>query len=215
MDKKLIKDVWLWSQLSFAFLYTLSILRIFIKIPILSNLPCFSLCLLLSISYIMTMSKKILTSEITSIVSETNFYCLIVLLSFPSKILLLPFYVSSIFNLVDFVVTNKRQYHKYFFYETCKNIIIKRDIFIFSVYLLDVVGIFVASVGMLFRISNVMTVIGYCGVIRQEYLRSEKMKIIISDFFKLLDSKVDKMPEIVKQWYVYSRDSKVKEIKTE
>lgn len=201
MRSESLKNIWFYTNLTFFASYSLAILRIFVAFP-LPVPPSFINCIFLLVSYALTFQGFIahLKSQEVNLVARKvfthpNMFCIFLFLCFVPNILLLPFYLLSIYHIVSSIVARKETFQSYFFY----NFVVFLNSNIGSIgrtaLLLEIV-LFPVACGMaLFRKIGLITVVAYALMLRQQYSLNNSMKAVAMECIHGMHALVMKMPE--------------------
>lgn len=195
---KEIKAVWFYSNLAFIVNYTLTIIKLFVTIPIPYLSHYFNnLCLFISYTILVVdLFKNIQRPDFSfkKIYTNQNFMCIFLFVCFIPNILLFPFFLLSLFHINNVVLSQKKVYEAYFFYDFCvllgrhSNTIGRTSMF--CEVILAPVAIVLTLLGKL----NVFSSLVYLAIIRQQYLSNIVMKSVIEEIILNIDNLMAKMP---------------------
>ncbi len=208
---KEIKAVWFYSNLAFIINYTLTCIKLFVTIPV----PYFShyfnnLCLLVSYSIlVLDLLKNYNTPGFSfkKIYTNQNFMCIFLFICFIPNILLFPFFMLSVFHVNNVILSQKKLYESYFFYDLCVMLgrhsnTIGRSSMYCEVILLPI-GLILVFLGQI----RVFTFMVYCTIIRQQYICNSTMRSVIEEIIFNIDKLISKMPAQVATLYTNVKEN--------
>lgn len=201
MDKKQIQNLWLYSNSLFLLNYSLAILSLFVAFPV-PKLPSFFNNLFLIFSYALTfqslaanIKSQGIATFLTKASSQPNTFCLALFLTFIPNILLLPFYVLCIYHICSAVLSRKKEFENYFFYEICvalgKNLnSIGRLALILELTMAPLCVILLFA-----RYISIFSLIAYFIMVRRQCQTNKAMKDVLGEILHTLHGILSKMPE--------------------
>ena len=208
MDKKTIQDLWLGSNIAFVLNYTLLILNLFVAFPV-PRLPSIFNSLFLIFAYTLTfhslfinLKSQSFNSLIFKIISQPNTFCIGFFITFPPNILLAPFFLLSIYHITSAVLSRKKEFEIYFFYEICI-VLGKHLTFIGRLALL--IELFLSPICfilVLFRKISFFTLISYICMVRKQCQSNKVMKDIFEECMLNVHSVLLKLPDNYKAMYL-------------
>lgn len=208
MDKKSIQDFWLYSNIAFVSNYTLFLLSLCVAFPV-PRLPSFFNCFFLIFAYALTFhslfinfKSQSLNSFASKIFSQPNTFCLFFFATFPPIILLIPFYLLSIYHITSAILSRKKDFENFFFYE------------IFVVF-----GKYLTSIGRcaliielsltpvciimtLFRRCSIFTFISYIFMVRKQCQINKAMRDVLDECIHKIHGLFLKLPDNYKAMYL-------------
>lgn len=197
------KNLWLGLNAFFAANYSLYILLFIIRIP-LAPLPGVVNTLSLIISY--SLGLKMSYKGISDAISQSNFYCLIVLITFPNQILLMPFYLLSIYHLSSYVLSNRKIFEKTAVYTMCLAVATYHVQLGRLALILEILCVPVSFGLILFGYSNFATFTAYSAMVRQQYLTNPTMRSVFGEVRVCLDNWTKLCPPVIQDYYIRGRD---------
>ncbi|KAM0680064.1 hypothetical protein GINT2_001754 [Glugoides intestinalis] len=208
MNRSTVKDIWFYSNICLFINYSLTILKLFVALPI-PRLPSFFNSAFLIVSYSLTFEALLsnlkttgLNAFIKKICSQPNAYCIALFFCFPPNIILFPFYILGMYHIATFVTTKKERFGSSFIFEYCvflnnNTASIGRLSLFFQVLLVPVAFILfvVRSIGL-------MTFLAYVLMVRHQYMASEHMRAVVGEILQYLNGLSMNMPDEVKMNYL-------------
>lgn len=200
-----IRELWFYSSMAFIVNYTLTYLRMFVSVP-LPHLPSFfnNLCLLVSYGVtILDLFRSMNSPGFTfkRIYTNQNFVCLGLFLCFVPNILLLPFFLLSVYHINANILSRKQEFEKYFFFDFC--VLLGRNssrIGRTAIYL-EVLLVPISLILLLCRRLGFIPFIVYCAIVRQQYINNRSMKSVVEEIILKVDDLVSKMPNGIRTYY--------------
>lgn len=199
----MVKRTWAVSNLFFVTNYSIYLLLYIIKIPI-HPFPQILNILSLVISYSTSLTKCF--NNIGGIFEESNFYCILVFITFPRNILLLPFYFLSVYHLITFILSNKSCFEKYWIYGLCRSLSNIHVVLGRIALMAEVVCCALSFVLFFTRFGSLGTFVAYGVMIRQQYYNNPNMRSVLSELRMRTDEMMKYMPVNVQKYYVSGRD---------
>lgn len=203
IDSREIKRAWFYLNIIFIANYTISILRLFIRIGI-PHLPNFFNILILLSSYLITLLDAI--KKPGKLMSHPNTICLGLFLTFPDYILLIPFYILSIYHTNSFILSQKKNYEKLPFFNICAMIGQYSSHLGRTAMYFEVINIPLAIILMLLGRSSIRTVIAFMAVVRQQYVNNSTMKGVVGELMTYVDQVVSNLPDSFKGLYNQAKE---------
>jgi len=208
MSPESFKNLWFYTNSAFFINYSLSILKLLVAFP-LPVLPSSVNCLLLFVSYALTFRgflPHLKSQEINTIAKKIfthpNMFCIFLFLCFVPNILLLPFYLLTVYHMVTSIVARKETFQFYFFY----NFVVFLNTNISAIgkaALVLEIGLFpVACIMMVMRRIGLLTLLAYGLMLRQQYSQSASMKEVAMESVQQLHGLFMKMPEGVRMRFL-------------
>ncbi|KAM0688143.1 hypothetical protein COBT_000602 [Conglomerata obtusa] len=172
MKKTDSKKLWLFSNLFFTTTYTLTLLPFIINIP--HIIPTAFLTTSLIIAYASTLTKIIKNPKL--LLSNSNFYCILIFLTFPPRLLLLPFYIISVTNICSFIVLHKKKYDRYSMYPYAVDIVQhQKELYIIS-YVMEILCVPISLVMCVLGRASLLTLMTYFYCVSYEYCHNPVMR---------------------------------------
>lgn len=204
-NSRKIREVWFYSNLAFIVNYFLTYVRMFVSIP-LPHFPSFfnSLCLLVSYGVtIMDILRSIGSPGFSfkKVYTNQNLICIGLFLCFVPNILLLPFFLLSVYHVNADILSRKQEFERYFFFDFC--ILLGRSsscIGRTAIYL-EVLLVPVSFIMVLFRMLGFVPFVVYCGIVRQQYINNRSMKSVVEEIVLRVDDLVSRMPKWMSTHY--------------
>lgn len=166
--------IWAISTIAFMLAYTINYIPYIIKIPLAVNKHI--LAILLIISYGSTYDIKATLDKPQSALIKSNTYCLFLFVTFPTNILLLPFFFMSILNISSYVIKNRKRYETFKIYELTKQIMLRKRIVYLFCCILEVLMIPMCILLMVFGLCTLLTFLAYFYIVLFEYQMNGVMK---------------------------------------
>lgn len=199
LDSREIKKIWFYLNILFVANYSLSILRMFIRIP-LPRLPnIFNILFLISV-YAITLID--ILKNVKKLFSHPNTFCLFLFFTLPHQILLFPFFILSIYHINSFILSQKKTFERMPFFNICAMIgQHTASIGKLAMYS-EVLDIPISILMMIFRKASIWTVLAFVLIVRQQYFNNSVMKGVIGEILMHSDTFFNNMPECFNSSYI-------------
>jgi transmembrane protein 33 len=199
---KNLKDFWLYLNLLFICNYTLAIANLCTTIYV-PSLPSWINSVVLIVTYAITMVD--IFKNLPKLVRHPNFICIFLFATFPCNILLLPFFLLSVYHLNNEIISKKKIYEKYFFYQvSCAiavhSIYIGRFAMFSEVFCIPLSFILFAM-----GRSSILTFVAYAVIVRQQYINNQSMKSVIKEIIFKIDQLLGCLPDSMKNKYFQAK----------
>lgn len=202
---KKIRELWFYSNLVFIVNYVLTYTRMFISVP-LPHLPSFfnNLCLLVSYGVtILDLFRNMRSPgfSLRKIYTNQNLICLGLFLCFVPNILLLPFFLLSVYHINADILSRKQEFEKYFFFDFCALLGRNSSNIGRTAMYLEVLLVPVSFVLLLARKLGFIPFVVYCAIVRQQYINNRSMKSVVEEIILKVDDLISRMPDWMKTYY--------------
>ncbi|KAG5859927.1 transmembrane protein 33 [Encephalitozoon hellem] len=197
------KKTWMMLNMLFGANYTLYIILHLIRIPI-YPLPNFVNILCLISSYSISLLPHF--SSIGEILSQPNIYCIMVFLTFPHEILLLPFYLLSIYHLSSFVLSNKKIFERTGIYPVCVSLSAYHVSLGRLALFTEALAVPLSFLMIFLRKSSLVTFTTFIAMVRQQYFNNPSMRSVFGEMRVSLDRWILNCPRDVQEYYRKGRD---------
>ncbi len=176
-----LKEAWFYLNCIFIINFTLRILRFINGIYLLLYLPNFVNCLILIFAYLFSVFDII--RDFRKLLKNQNFLCIFLFFTFPHWILLIPFYILSIYHVNGYIIMKK----KFIYSDIVKKVtgfIAEHSFHLGKIALFTELYASVLSFLMLiFGVSSIKTCVMYIFIIWHQYTHNILMKNIVTDVF--------------------------------
>ncbi|WUR05143.1 uncharacterized protein VNE69_12128 [Vairimorpha necatrix] len=173
----IFKKIWALSTLFFVLNYFLFLFLLFVRLP-LSPFPHILNIISLFISYSIGLRK---TKDLFKLFNESNFFCLVCFLFLPSNILLFPFFLLGIYNLISFVLSNRKVFENMFILDLCMSLstvhVMIGRVALFS----ELICLSINFLMFLVRKSSLGSLISYGVMVRQQYIYNNNMRSVVNE----------------------------------
>ncbi|KAF9763031.1 hypothetical protein NGRA_1573 [Nosema granulosis] len=200
---KAFKKTWLISNALFVLNYSLYLSLFIVRLPI-PNLPSIFNIIFLLLSYSTSLLKMI--NKISTIPAQPNFYCILVFLTFPSPILLLPFYFLSLYHLISFVLSHKVEFEHSGIYRLCVVLSSWHVALGRMALVCKIVGVPLSLILFVFGSGSIGTFLTYIWMVRQEYQNIPAMRSVFGEVRCRMDEAVGMLPENVQYFYLKTKE---------
>lgn len=197
------KKTWVSLNALFVANYSLSIILYVVRIP-LYPLPNFVNVLCLASSYAISLLPFV--SSVSEILSQPNIYCIVVFLTFPHEILLLPFYLLSMYHLSSFVISNKRIFEGTNTYAICMALFTYHVGLGRLALLTEILAVPLSFLMIFFRASSIVTFTAFAAMVRQQYFSNPAMRSVFGEMRVFMDRWITVCPKDVQEYYRKGRD---------
>lgn len=165
---------WIVANLAVVIAYTINFIPYLIKIPVSINKHI--IISFLIVSYASTYNIQDTFGNLPGLLLKSNTYCLLLFMTFPAKILLLPFYFIAVINLSAFVIKNRKQFENYRIYEISKKIMLRKREAYLLCYFTEISMIPMCILLMCFGACTLLTFMAYLYVVLFEYKTNSIMR---------------------------------------
>lgn len=139
--------------------------------------------------------------NLNDIFNHPNTYCLLVFITFPSTILLFPFYLLSIHNMMSFILSNKKVFENTRIYKICRYL----SSFHYSIGRFALMSEIICSglclILYFLRIDSFCTLVAYFVMVRNQYVTHGFMRSVFGEMRVYADKICALMPSKVQCWY--------------
>ncbi|KAF7684558.1 hypothetical protein TCON_0251 [Astathelohania contejeani] len=210
MNKQMQKQLWLNLHLSFIIAYTIYIITRIIRLPLLKSLPRQLFSILLIVAYGLTLDISAMVRNWSNVLTSRNFHCMLLFATFPQRFVFFPFYLSSILNVLDEVVRNKKIYKNSWFYDFSIKALAYQNQMCDGVYFSEICMIPVLFIALIIGKINIIGFIAFIQFIRLEYFINGEMRRAFGKLRNYLDNICRKLPGDLNRGYAYARDYIIK-----
>lgn len=185
------KKTWFFLNLFFMANYGLRLLKLAVRLPV-PVLPNYVNCLALAGIYSLTLAG--VYRDLRKLVTNQNFLCIGLFLTFPHCALLAPFFLLSIYHANSYVLSNKKKFSSAPFFGAClalgpHSVQLGR-----AAMYLEFGSIPLAFCMLFTRACSVKTFVAYYAIVRQQYIHNAVMRSIVHNTLLRVDAQAQRLP---------------------
>lgn len=188
---RLVKNLWLLSNIAFVAFYSLYILSWFFQIWFVENLPRFVINITIAFGYLLTLYSH--KENFERVLENSNTFCFLYFMTNPPLVFMFPFYISSLVNTSNAIVSNKRLC-KHSIAKYCFTVNSNQDKIILLAYSVELVMAPIVAASGLLGYSSFFSMVSYGLVIKISLKTDLMMRKACCYLVKFFDSRVANFP---------------------
>lgn len=197
------KKAWMSLNALFVANYSMYIVLHIVRLPV-HPLPNFVNILSLVSAYALSLLPHL--SSVSEILSQPNIYCIAVFLTFPHELLLLPFYLLSMYHLSSFVLSNKKIFDRTALYTVCMALSMHHVALGRLALLAEILAVPQSFAMVFFRRASIITFTALTAMVRQQYFNNPAMRSVFGEIRVAMDRWILNCPRDVQEYYRKGRD---------
>jgi transmembrane protein 33 len=198
-----MKRAWMVLNAMFIANYSLYLILLLIRIPLSSIPNPFNLMCLL-ISYSLSLASNY--TSIGDLFTQPNFYCIMVFVTAPHQLLLMPFYLLSIYHVSSFVLSNKKIFERSRLYTLCMAISNCHVGLGRLALVAEVLAVPLSLLMIMFGMSSFLTFVALASAVRQQYFNNFAMRSVFGEMRVACDMWIEHLPFALQEYYRKGRD---------
>jgi transmembrane protein 33 len=198
-----MKKAWMALNAMFIVNYSLYLILLLVKLPVSSIPNPFNLVCLL-ISYGISLASNY--TSISDLFGQPNFYCIMVFLTAPHQLLLMPFYLLSIYHVSSFVLSNKKIFERSKLYALCMAVSAYHVGLGRLALVAEVLSVPLSFFMVLFGMSSFLTFFALVSAVRQQYFNNSTMRSVFGEMRVACDAWIEHCPATLQEYYKRGRN---------